>query len=79
MNLSGNIIVIINFQLEVNRELDNNHVTKCWGITKDSNENDYLLMFDYATLGDLHNNLSKNFKKITWMDKIESLGIISEG
>jgi len=33
----------------------------------------------YAENGDLHNNLSKNFKEITWKDKIESLYFISRG
>ena len=54
-------------------------VNKCHGVTKDPNENDYLLVFEYAANGDLHNNLSKNFKEITWGDKIHSLYDISEG
>ena len=54
-------------------------VNECYGVTKYPNENDYLLVFKYAKNGDLHNNLSKNFKEITWKDKIESLFHISEG
>ena len=49
------------------------------GVTKDPKENDYLLVFEYAANGDLHNNLSKNFKEITWQDKIRSLCDISQG
>ena len=48
-------------------------------VTKDPNENDYLLVFLYAKNGDLHNYLSKNFKEITWYDKIASLLDISRG
>jgi hypothetical protein len=48
-------------------------VNKCYGVTKDPSENDYLLIFRYAQYGDLHNNLSKNFKEITWKDKMLSL------
>ena len=55
------------------------HVNQCYGVTKDPNENDFLLVFEYAANGDLHNNLSKNFKEITWQDKIESLFQISFG
>ena len=55
------------------------YVILCCGITKDPNENDYLLVFLYAENGDLHNNLSKNFKEITWQDKIWSLRWISIG
>ena len=78
-NLRGNIIVIIiDFQLKVNNEFGN-YVNKCYGVTKDPNENYYLLVFEYAANGDLHNNLSENFKEITWGNKIESLHYISEG
>ena len=77
-NLRGNIIVIIiDFQLKANREIG--YVISCYGVTKDPNENDYLLVFDYAKNGDLHNHLSKNFKKITWQHKINSLYRISQG
>ena len=54
-------------------------INKCYGVTKDPKENNYLLVFKYAENGDLHNNLSKNFKEITWEDKIQSLYDISEG
>ena len=78
-NLRGNIIVIIiDFQLKANSEFEYS-VNKCYGVTKDPNENDYLLVFLYAQYGDLHNNLSKNFKEITWENKINSLFDISNG
>ena len=54
-------------------------INKCYGVTKDPSENDYLLVFDYASNGDLHNSLSKNFKEITWQYKIDSLFGISVG
>ena len=77
-NLRGNIIVIIiDFQLKANSEID--WVNQCYGVTKYPNENDYLLIFEYAKNGDLHNNLLKNFKEITWENKIESLYEISQG
>ena len=78
-NLRNNIIVIIDFQLKTNKEFEYDEVNHCYGITKDPNVNDYLLVFRYAQYGDLHNNLSKNFKEITWEDKIYSLLYISEG
>jgi len=54
-------------------------VNHCCGITKDPNEHYYLLVFEYAKNGDLHNYLSKNFKKITWEQKIYSVYNISLG
>ena len=70
---------IIIFQLKANSEFGSYYFNRCYGITKDTKENDYLLVFRYASYGDLHNNLSKNFKEITWEDKIYSLYYISEG
>ena len=67
------------FQLKVNSEIRSGWINQCYGITKDTKENDYLLVFYYAENGDLHNNLSKNFKEITWENKIESLYCISDG
>ncbi len=55
------------------------YANKCYGITKDPNENVYLLVFNYAENGDLHKNLSKHFKEFTWIDKIQSLWSILEG
>ena len=72
------IIVIIDFQLKTNNEFED-YVNECYGVTKDPNENDYLLVFEYAINGDLHNHLSKNFKKITWQHKINSPYRISQG
>ena len=78
MEIITNIIFIVNVQLKANNEIYC-HVNKCYGVTKDPNENDYLLVFECAPNGDLHNNLSKNFKKITWQNKIDSLYWISIG
>ena len=64
----GNINVIINFQLKANNEIHCIFVNKCHGVTRDPDKN-----------GNLHNNLLKNFKVITWQGKIESLYDISQG
>jgi len=73
-----NITVIIDFQLKANSKFEGS-VASCYGVTKNPNENDFLLVFHYAEKGDLHNNLSKNFKGITWQHKIDSLESISFG
>ena len=69
---------------EFNNNSNNNngasvYANRCYGITKNPRDNDYLLVFQYVKIGSLHNNLSKNFKEITWQDKIESLWRISSG
>ena len=67
--------------MKINNEINDrySYVNNCYGITKDPNENDYLLVFKYASNGDLHNHLSKNFKEIAWQNKINSLERISIG
>ena len=80
MNLILRVIIFkLFFQLKANSEINSDYVNQCYGITKDTKENDYLLIFKYAKNGDLHNNLSKNFKEITWEDKIHSLYRVSKG
>ena len=82
MSLRGNIIINF-FQLKANSEINRPpvfvFVNECYGVTKSPKMNDYLLVFDYAYNGDLHNNLLKNFEEITWKDKIKSLYWISVG
>ena len=76
-NLRSNIVVIIiDFQLKANNEFGD-YINQCNGITKDPKMNNYLLVFLYANNGDLHNNLSKNFKEIIWYEKIGSIWNIS--
>ena len=42
---------------------------RCYGITKDPETNDYMLIMDYASEGDLHKYLQKNFADIWWYRK----------
>ena len=71
------LLLSLIFQLKTNGKIEN--IVPCYGITKDPVENEYLLVFRYTENGDLHNNLSKNFKEITWYVKIKSLYDISTG
>ena len=64
--------------MKANIKIEYSELIYCFGITKDPNDN-YVLVFEYAEQGDLHNNLSKNFKEITWKDKMRSLYFISKG
>ena len=69
------------FQLRANHEINKNsmNVNHCYGVTKDLNRNGYLLVLNYAPNGDLHSCLSKNFKEITWSNKIFSIYLVSQG
>ncbi|EXX57900.1 Bck1p [Rhizophagus irregularis DAOM 197198w] len=62
-------------------ELKTNHhcyksiynVIKTFGFTKDPKLNDYILVIQYASEGDLHKYLQKKFAEINWKQKIHIL------
>ncbi|CAB5199969.1 unnamed protein product [Rhizophagus irregularis] len=57
-----------------------NHIIKIYGFTKDPELGDYVLVMKYATEGDLHKYLQKEFTNITWnYQKLRILWQISEG
>ena len=78
MNIDNKCLFTIISQLKINNKFAAS-VNYCYGVTKNPNENDYLLVFEYAKNGDLHNYLSKNFKEITWEHKTDLLCRISIG
>ena len=60
MNIDNKCLFTIISQLKTNNKFAAS-VNYCYGVTKNPKENDYLLVFEYAKNGDLHNNLSKNY------------------
>ncbi|RIA93803.1 kinase-like domain-containing protein [Glomus cerebriforme] len=58
----------------------NIRIIKIYGITKDPESEDYMLVMEYASSGDLHNYLQRNFTEITWINhKLDILRQISKG
>ncbi|RIA91109.1 kinase-like domain-containing protein [Glomus cerebriforme] len=55
------------------------HILRYYGIAKDPVTKEYILAMKYADGGNLHNYLQKNFKNITWKEKLEILLQISNG
>ncbi|PKY24293.1 kinase-like protein [Rhizophagus irregularis] len=53
-------------------------IIKIYGFTKDGSD-DYILVLEYASGGDLQKYLQKNFTTITWDDKLNILFKLSEG
>ena len=79
-NLRGNIIVIIDFQLKTNSELEVCDVNPCYGVTKDPNENDYLLVFLYAKNGVIYQKIyQKILKKLLGKVKFCHFVIFHQG
>ena len=57
----------------------NHNVIKTYGFTKDPKFDDYILVMQYASGGDLHKYLQKKFTEVTWDQKIDILFQISAG
>jgi hypothetical protein len=58
----------------------NCYIIETYGYTKDPELEDYILVMKYASEGDLHKYLQKNFTGITWnKGKLDILLRISRG
>ncbi|PKY57758.1 kinase-like protein [Rhizophagus irregularis] len=55
------------------------HIINYHGITKDPETKDYMIIMKYASGGNLHDYLQKNFKEVTWNNKLYILWQISAG
>ncbi|CAB5206053.1 unnamed protein product [Rhizophagus irregularis] len=56
------------------------HIIETYGFTKDPKLEDYIIVMKYASEGDLHKHLQKNFTNITWNSQKQLiLWQISEG
>ena len=55
------------------------YIIECYGITQDPETKEFMLIMEYANGGNLHNYLQKNFRNITWEQKLDILWDISEG
>ncbi|RHZ64104.1 hypothetical protein Glove_326g81 [Diversispora epigaea] len=54
-------------------------ILQCYGITKDPNTNNNIMVMEFAEDGNLHKNLMLNFDEITWQTKLERLYCIATG
>src|ERR1044071_8930886 len=54
-------------------------VIRCYGITKDPETNNFMMVMDYAENGSLRQSLNKNFNSMDWKDKFNTLFEIARG
>ncbi|CAG8745638.1 17046_t:CDS:2, partial [Racocetra persica] len=52
---------------------NNYDILKYYGITQHSETQNYMIVMAFASNGDLHNYISKNFFKLTWYQKLSIL------
>lgn len=55
-----------------------NNKLEVYGLTQNTDNNEYMMVFQYANRGSLHEFLKSNFRKLKWIDKLEMLLDISE-
>src|ERR1700719_4253930 len=54
-------------------------IIQCYGITKDPETNNFMMVMDYARNGSLRQHLNNNFNKLTWDYKLNNLRDIADG
>ena len=59
--------------------MGSSNVIRCYGITKDPETNNFMMVMDYAQDGSLRQNLNNNFNSMNWEDKFNTLNYIARG
>ena len=61
--------------------MNNIHPTilRCYGITKDPETNDFMMVMKYANNGNFRQYLNNNFNSLSWKKKLSNLRIIALG
>src|SRR5438132_1551439 len=54
-------------------------IIRCYGITKDPETNDFMMVMAYAENGSLRQYLNNNFNKLSWNEKLHNLWYIAAG
>ncbi|RHZ60310.1 hypothetical protein Glove_355g81 [Diversispora epigaea] len=57
----------------------NEAIVPCFGITQDPETKNYIFVMGFMKGGNLRNFLKSNFFKLSWLDKLNSLLVISSG
>jgi serine/threonine protein kinase len=56
-----------------------NYITRCFGITKDPESNNFMMVMGYAENGSLRQHLNDSFNSTKWNEKLRILRNISQG
>src|ERR1051325_4238920 len=80
MKLNYPLFIIIIFQIESHIIVDNTTViVQCYGITKDPETNDFMMVMAYAQNGSLRQYLNNSFNSLNWNKKLRNLWLIAAG
>src|SRR5690348_12199147 len=59
--------------------MNGTRVIQCYGITKDPETNNFIMVMHYANNGSLRQSLNKNFNSMGWWNKFKTLTDIARG
>ncbi|CAG8726552.1 16142_t:CDS:2, partial [Acaulospora morrowiae] len=76
-NITEEFLDEIKLQMRSHYELGN--TIECFGITKDPETGDFMMIMEFMKDGSLRNYLSKNFLSLTWTQKLEILCTAAKG
>ncbi|GES76307.1 kinase-like domain-containing protein [Rhizophagus clarus] len=71
--------VFYNIFAKKKRLYSSSNVCKYFGITRDPDSQEFVIVMPYYISGDLIHYITKNFYKISWVDKLEHLIYIEQG
>src|ERR1044072_3970656 len=54
-------------------------VVRCYGITKDPETNNFMMVMQYACYSSLRQYLNNNFNSLNWESKLWNLSLITDG
>ncbi|CAB4421458.1 unnamed protein product [Rhizophagus irregularis] len=66
-------------EIESHTKIVSHCVAKCFGITKDPESNNFMMVIEYAKDGSLRQYLNNTFNSIKWKDKLNDLKNIADG
>ena len=55
------------------------NIVRCYGITKDPETNNFMMVMEYANNGNLRQYLNNNFNSFDWNKKLYNIQIIACG
>src|SRR5918911_962846 len=73
----------MNFSFQIESHVSvvgrNGVIIQCYGITKDPETNNFMMVMQYAQCGSLRQHLNNSFNSLNWNDKIYNLYFIAGG
>src|SRR5690242_9466395 len=76
------IITTINFFFQIELHITmcySEEIVRCYGITKDPETNNFMMVMKYISSGSLRQHLNRNFNSFSWENKLYHLFQIANG